>query len=222
MALAEIAILETKVLHRLFRWWFVVIFAAWAFLVRVQEPVPLRRQGLGFYWPGIEAGLVVLLAVMTWVWCLARNDDRWWCPASPSRTAVVSVKCFVIYVYAIYAAVICFLVAIAVDAAFGTFPPGLALGTPLRVALLLLPVCALAPGLATFSRSIPRTTILWIAAWILSFEFCAPFPTFLLLRTEQIAMVGDVPVSLFAALTACAGAVLGCWAFALGMAKLKS
>jgi hypothetical protein len=222
MAWVEIAVLEARVVHRMFRWWLPVCFLLWTLLLRVQEPLALRRQGLGFYWPAIEATLVVAAAIVAWAWSASRSVQASWPALPPPSSPAVAITSVIIYTYVVLATMLGLVVAAAVDLVFGSATAGAPAAILLHLVLLVLPVAAVTPGLAACRWSISGITLVWVTAWLLSFAFGAPFPLALLLRDEPLVSGTATPMPAVAdSALACACAAAGGWAFSLGIAKLR-
>lgn len=223
----EVGFLEARMLHRLVRGWIPVVFLLWALLLRVQEPWFLRRQGVSIYWSGIELGMLLLAALLPWTWAsLSASQREWSLGAQAASSARIATSACVLYCYMIAWGVLLLAGALAVDGLWGH--ADFSEGTRLALAwvILLLPIAAAAPGLAALGSPMGSVTLLWAVAWILSFQFGAPFPIGSSIRPE----LGPAPASalswtampaLPSSVLASLCATLGGLAFSLGITKLR-
>lgn len=179
---------EALVLHRVVRAWVPLFILVWIVALRVQEPPFLRRAQLPVFWGGVEAALLLLLAIVPLVWIVARGREahEWTLRAARSPAGNVLSNWLGLLAYGLCLALLMLAAGAALDLVYqGVIEwraPGLIL---LEAVLLLAPLAALAPAVSYLGFSTPMLMVVWLLLLGFSMARGYPVPTSSLLALER-------------------------------------
>ena len=157
---------ETRLLHRSVWRWVLGVFVPVILLLRLQEPAFFRRAGVPIFWSGVQAILVMFLALLPLAWILGRGDEgsRWTLRHTLRPTAITAAASTAIFAYGMAAAVVLLASGYTLDRLLGQSPPAaLLLRAPIAHGVFLLPLAALAPALHHGRIGSTATVVVWVA-----------------------------------------------------------
>lgn len=178
-------------LHRQLGWWPPAFCFAWILVTGLQEPEFFRRLGIPFYWSGVEAALILILAALPLLWVLAEGRDAldWIQTKTGSASRTVLTVYTTILTYGGLLIALALVTSVALDRICGQ--PFVA-SAPLQVlrhsTAWLLCVAAFTPLLAKTARSITVLCSCWLLLILGLSVFVLPT------RDTEGALWGVLPV----------------------------
>ena len=199
---------EARLLHHKGTLWLASGLAAWALLVRAQEPSALR--GIAFFWPGVEAALFVVLGLLPVSWALARGPSAalWITRSSRRPAAQVLVSWGGITLYGTAVAATTAILSFTVCRIFGDSPGREALLLLAESVLFLAPAAALAPAVLGLGLSPVLVVLAWLGVLTASMTTSLPIPSSSLLILQEADLTMSSP-SIQTVLASCLATVAG-------------
>ena len=172
MSVLRAATIEATILGRNLRWWMLALVCVWVVLLRVQEPAFARRQGIQFFWAGVESTVLIATVLAP----IASAANPWSVRLSLARRTAW-IQSIAIQLYCVTIVLIVLAAAILSDSLAGSpveWRSACLVG--IHGFCVLLPVSTLAPALRRLARDPIHHGLAWIAVLICSLELGAPLP----------------------------------------------
>jgi hypothetical protein len=194
---------------------------AWLALLIGQDIHGLRRAGLSIYWPGAEAGALLMVGALPLLWILGKRPmaTPWALRAAATTGRWVGISWLGIVLYGSAVSLVFAALSVTVGRISGEWGWAAGGALALETATLLLPLAAIAPALAHVVVTTSGTVLAWLTVLAGSLLLGFPVPTgsLLILQSPDLTMA---PIGIDVVLST-ALATAGGFACSLALARRR-